>query len=149
MICPYCNGEKGRQRTSEIQIKETCPSCEGRGWAYCTKCDGTGNIHLTTDCPDCVNGTIICPSCNGNRGKFVTNNEGENVWEVCSVCGGYGSITCTKCERGYISKWEGCEECVKGKKTCSECNCRGWNLVIRSEQVWEACSVCGGLGTIK
>lgn len=52
------------------EFEPNCNSCWGEGSIECQHCDGTGEEWYNggddvRDCPECENGALVCPDCNG------------------------------------------------------------------------------------
>ena len=85
--CDKCQG-MGKIRCNRCggNSRVSCSSCSGKGQTYdykrCSYCMGTGH----QACPDCIQGAVSCPSCDGH-GILV-----------CSVCQGSGQLRCSQCQ---------------------------------------------------
>ncbi|MCX7648269.1 MAG: hypothetical protein N2Z60_06635, partial [Elusimicrobiales bacterium] len=120
--CEDCGGA-GKVRCSDCSGKGMveCGVCSGRGSVICIKCDGKGRIKCKNY--SCRNGRETCSGCDGKG--FIKNYSSGDITEVCSVCGGSGTVVCKTClGSGYL--------------TCDKCNGRGSSV----------CHYCLGRGTV-
>ena len=84
---------KGVEKTVRINVKDTCPKCNGSGsedgsTKTCPQCNGRGQIRqMTRSILGSMQTVKTCPSCKG-EGKIIKNK--------CSACHGEGRIDKTK-----------------------------------------------------
>lgn len=142
--CEDCGGA-GKVRCSDCSGKGMveCGVCSGRGSVICIKCDGKGRIKCKNY--SCRNGRETCSGCDGKG--FIKNYSSGDITEVCSVCGGSGTVVCKTClGSGYLT----CDKCNgRGSSVCHYCLGRGTVNCKKCEGVGKVvCGKCKGEGKL-
>ena len=151
--CVSCNGS-GMYPCHSCDETGTCSCCDGDGREDCDNCDGDGLVWEPVECYEC-NGTgefklrngryVTCKACNGKGTHHYKKEE-------CEECGGYGQVTCSKCNgegKCHRCSGEGHVECraCKGSGICGKCRGKG-TIRCRACNASGRCPRCKGTGKV-
>ncbi len=136
-----------------------CATCLGFGAIGCMQCSGAGRIRCTNK--NCVQGTEICPVCNGT-GRSRTATDSGAIQKRCEACNGLGKRECPVCHgKGELV----CDRCDgRGESLCAACRgageaplcdrCEGQGFLVctrcagKGEVRGQSCIACGGQGVV-
>lgn len=94
-------------------------------------------------CPDCTDGTVLCPNCNGKGTYLCKSCEGTGYLQ-CGACKGEGGAVCASCQGTGIFG----DEYTAFRSKCLFCNGTGYTECAYCKGQGKTVCFCGGSGTI-